>query len=165
MILCRSDVQQFCSEIQVRVFCVLANLAWTYLLHEYYLRKMGSIVDENGFSMPLSEMIERKDCPLSDGIKQNLRALKTLRDKVEHHLLGKADTKWLGLFQACCLNFDKAICDLFGPRMTLASDLAFALQFSGLNLDQVVTTNKYELPPEIEAIGCSDHPRDDSGAD
>lgn len=148
-------VQMFNSsalKFKTEVFCVLSNLAWTYLFHEYYLRKTGSVVDANGFSIPLSEMIERNDCPLSDGIKQNLRALKVLRDKVEHHLLGKADTKWLGLFQACCLNFDRAICDLFGPRMTLASDLAFALQFSGLNLEQIVTMNKYELPPEIETI-------------
>jgi hypothetical protein len=138
---------------KTEVFCILANIAWTYLMHEYYTRKTKvEIVDADGFSLPLSKMIDRGDCPLSDGVKQNLRALKVLRDKVEHHLLGKADTKWLGLFQACCLNFDKVVCDLFGSRLTLAADLAFALQFARPNLEQAVMTNKYEVPPAIEAI-------------
>ena len=140
-------------KFKTEVFCVLANVAWTYLMHEYYTRKTQvQIVNVDGFSMPLSEIIERSDCPLTDGIKQDLRVLKLLRDKVEHHLLGKADVKWLGLFQACCLNFDKAICNLFGPRLTLASDLAFALQFAQMNLEQVAIANKYEVPSDIEAI-------------
>ena len=54
------------------------------------------IVNEQGQSITLSEMIARQDCPLQDGVKKNLNALKILRDKVEHHLLGKADLKWLG---------------------------------------------------------------------
>ena len=52
----------------------MANVAWTYLMHEYYTRKTQvQIVNVDGFSMPLSEVIERSDCPLTDGIKQNLR--------------------------------------------------------------------------------------------
>ena len=70
-------------KFKTEVFCVLANVAWTYLMHEYYTRKTNvTIVEADGFSMPLSEMIARGDCPLSDGIKQNLRAMKLLRDKV-----------------------------------------------------------------------------------
>ena len=140
-------------KFKTEVFCMLANVAWTYLMHEYYSRKTNvEIINGEGFSMPLSEMTERGDCPLSTGIKQNLTALKTLRDNVEHHLLGKGDVKWLGLFQACCLNFDKTICDLFGDRMTLANDLSFALQFAKMNLEQVATINKYEVPANINAL-------------
>jgi hypothetical protein len=68
--------------------------------------------------------------------RDNLRALKILRGDVEHKLLGRADAKWLGLFQACCLNFDKAICDLFGSRSTLSHELSFAIQFTEMNLEQ-----------------------------
>lgn len=140
-------------KFKTEVFCMLANVAWTYLMHEFYARKTQvQIVNAEGHSIPLSEMIDRPDCPLSDGIKQNLKALKKLRDKVEHHLLGKGDVKWLGIFQACCLNFDKAICDMFGARMTLSSDLSFALQFAKMNLEQVTTVNKYEVPEHINAI-------------
>lgn len=138
---------------KTEVFTMLANVAWTYLMHEYYEKTKGiSIEKPDGFTMPLSEMIGRNDCPLADGVKNNLRALKILRDKVEHHLLGRGDQKWLGIFQACCLNFDKAICDLFGKRLTLSNELSFALQFASMNLDQATTLNKYELPPNINAI-------------
>jgi hypothetical protein len=110
------------------------------------------VVNEQGQSMALSEMIARQDYPLQDGVKKNLNALKILRDKVEHHLLGKADLKWLGIFQACCLNFDRAMCELFGNKLTLASDLSFALQFAKMNLDHVTQINKHELPEHIAAV-------------
>jgi hypothetical protein len=140
-------------KFKTEVFTILANVAWTYLMHEYYSRKLSlKIVSEQGQSMALSEMIARADCPLQDGVKKNLNALKVLRDKVEHHLLGKADLKWLGIFQACCLNFDRAMCLLFGDKLSLSSDLAFALQFAKMNLDHVTQINKYELPEHITAV-------------
>lgn len=136
-------------KFKTEVFCVLAQVAWTYLMHEYYTRKTNvKIVNDDGFSMSLSEVIERADCPLSNGIKQNLRALKILRDKVEHHLLGKGDIKWLGLFQACCLNFDNVTCEFFGSRLTLAADLAFALQFARPNLGDYAL----DIPPPGRSI-------------
>jgi len=137
---------------KAEVFTMLANVAWTYLLHEHYERKKVKIVGNDGRSLLLSQMIGRQDCPLSKGMKENLRALKVLRDEVEHKLLGRADTKWLGLFQACCLNFDKAICDLFGPRLTLSHDLSFAIQFTKMNLEQLATLNRYEIPAHIDAV-------------
>ncbi len=138
---------------KTEVFTILANVAWTYLMHEWYARNTKvELVNGDGFSKPLSELLERGDCPLPNGVRQNLRALKVLRDKVEHHLLGRADQQWLGIFQACCLNFDKALCQLFGKELTLASDLSFALQFASMNLEQVTTLNQYELPPDFNAI-------------
>ena len=109
---------------KTEVFTMLANVAWTYLMHEYYSRKLAvEIVNEQGQSRALSEMIARPDCPLPDGVKKNLIALKTMRDNVEHHLLGKADLKWLGIFQACCLNFDRAICELYPGATPATSNL------------------------------------------
>lgn len=140
---------------KTEVFTMLANVAWTYMMHEHYIRRGVEIVKPDGKTMALSELWVRQDFPLSDGAKQNLRALKILRDEVEHKLLGKADLRWLGLFQACCLNFDKALCQLFGEHLTLASELSFALQFAKMNLDQVTTINKYELPPHIDAIDAN----------
>ena len=134
------------------VFTMLAHVAWTYLLHEYYERKKVKIVGKDGRSLLLSQMLDRQDCPLSKGMKDNLRTLKILRDDVEHKLLGRADTRWLGLFQACCLNFDKAICELFGSRLTLSHDLSFAIQFTKMNLEQLATLNRYEIPAHIDAI-------------
>ncbi|MBE1526852.1 hypothetical protein GGC65_001308 [Sphingopyxis sp. OAS728] len=137
---------------KTEVFAMLANVAWTYLMHEHYERKGVKIVGKDGRSLLLSQILERHDCPLSKGIRDNLRALKILRDDVEHKLLGRGDSKWLGLFQACCLNFDKAMCELFGAQLTLSHDLAFALQFAKLNFDQATTLNQYEIPEAIDAI-------------
>ena len=137
---------------KTEVFSVLVNIAWTYLLHAFYERKKVKIVQQDGRSLLLSQMVARPDCPLSDGAKNNLRSLKTIRDEVEHKLLGKGDVKWLGLFQACCLNFDKAMCELFGDRLTLAHELSFALQFGRMNVEQLSLLNRYEIPPHIEAV-------------
>lgn len=137
---------------KTEVFTMLANVAWTYLLHEHYERQGIETVGKDGNSLLLSQMIKRQDCPLSKGMKENLRALKILRDDVEHKLLGRADTKWLGLFQACCLNFDKAMCDLFGKELSLSHELSFALQFTKMNIEQLSTLNRYEIPAHIEAV-------------
>jgi len=137
---------------KTEVFSVLANIAWTYLLHEHYLRNGKKIVDDDGRTLLLSQMIDRADCPLSDGMRSNLRALKTIRDDVEHKSLGRADTRWFSLFQACCLNFDKTLCKLFGERLTLANELALALQFTRMNVEQLATVNKYEIPAHIDAL-------------
>lgn len=140
------------TNFKTEVFAVLANVAWTYLMHEHYERKGEKIVDANGRTVELSKLLRRNDCPLSPGMKRNLEALKEIRDAVEHKLLRKSDVTWLPLFQACCLNFDKAICDLFGNELSLQNDLAFALQFAKLNIDQIATLQKYEVPEHIEAL-------------
>lgn len=139
---------------KTETFTMLATVAWTYLMHEYYDRK-GVPIIEGGHSLSLSDMIKRGDCPLSEGVRQNINALKLLRDQVEHKLLGKADQKWMGIFQACCLNFDKALCELFGKQLSLSSDLSLAIQFGKMNMEQVLNLNKYEVPASIDAIDAS----------
>ena len=138
---------------KTEVFCVLANIAWTYLLHEYYKRRTNvDIIQESGRSLLLSQMIERTDCPISQGVKNNLKAVQDIRDTVEHQLLGRTDEMWFGLFQACCLNFDKMICKLFGDALTLSQELSFALQFSRMDFEQLVALHKYEIPSHIKAL-------------
>lgn len=137
---------------KTEVFAVLANIAWTYLLHEFFARKQVKIIGPDGNALLLSQMLKRKDFPLSKGIRNNLESLKEIRDTVEHQLLGRSDTKWLTLFQACCLNFDKALCDLFGPELTLQNELGLSLQFARLDFEQAATLHKYEVPAQIEAL-------------
>jgi hypothetical protein len=139
-------------KFKTEVFAILVNVAWTYLLHEFYIRKKVKIVGDDGHTLLLSQMIKRQDCQLSPGIKKNLEALKLIRDDVEHNLLGKSDAKWLPLFQACCLNFDKAICLLFGNDLSLQNELSFALQFARLNVEQITELQKYEIPKRIETL-------------
>jgi len=139
-------------KFKTEVFAVLANIAWTYLLHEYYEQKGVNIIGKDGRSLLLSQMVEKRDCPLSEGIKNNLRSMKTIRDDVEHLLLKKTDLKWQGLYQACCLNFEKTICQMFGDHLSLADELSFALQFTKADFEQVSQLSRFEIPAHIEAI-------------
>ena len=139
-------------KFKTEVFAVLVNIAWTYLLHEYYSRKGEKIVDENDLSWSLSKMINRQDCPLSEGMRNNLKSIKDIRDEVEHKLLGRGDMKWLGLYQACCLNFNKILCDLFGDKLSLEDELGLALQFSRMNIEQLSKLSEYEIPRHIEVL-------------
>jgi Protein of unknown function (DUF3644) len=139
-------------KFKTEVFAVLANIAWTYLLHEFYQRKGIAPLNADGTTFALSHMLTRSDCPLSRGIKQNLSALKTIRDEVEHKMLGRSDVKWLSLFQACCLNFDKTLVAWFGAQLTLQQELGAVLQFSKLELEQMAQVSAYDVPPNITAV-------------
>jgi hypothetical protein len=88
-------VQIFNSPIlkfKTEVFAVLAHIAWTYLMHEYYVRRRVKTVGDDGRSLLLSRMVRRQDCPLSSGIKRNLEAMSIIRNEVEHDILGRDDS-------------------------------------------------------------------------
>lgn len=134
------------------VFAMLANVSWTYLLHEFYERRGVELVDEKGYSLLLSQMVERHDCPVSAACRRNLEALKKIRDVVEHLTIGPFDKKWLTIFQATCLNFEKYLTEWFGQRLTLGHDLGFALQFARLSVNELASLQQYALPPHIAAL-------------
>ena len=140
---------------KTEVFAVLANIAWTYLLHEHYEREGIKPLNSDGTTFALSHMLSRLDCPLSKGMKNNLASLKAIRDDVEYKTLGRSDVKWLPLFQACCLNFDKCLVSWFGPRVTLQSDLSVALQFGKLELEHAAQITAYDIPPNITALDAA----------
>lgn len=137
---------------KVQIFPVLSQIAWTYLLHEYYVRKAIDVVDENGNSLLLSQILVRDDCPLEGDVKKNLTATKILRDNVEHKTLASIGRTYWPLFQANCLNFDQTIRKLFGENTGLQDSLSVSLQFSKMDIDQLSQLQAYDLTPEIEAI-------------
>jgi len=139
-------------KFKTELFAVLATIAWTYLLHEYYERKKVNIVGADGRSLLLGQMVERHDCPLSSGIKNNLRSMKVIRDKVEHLLLKRSDKRWATLFQACCLNFESTLKKHFGEQLSLQRELAFALQFAKMDLGQAVEVQQGDVPADIAAL-------------
>lgn len=65
------------------MFAILANIAWTYLLREFYHRKDGNVLNSDGTTFGLSYMLTKSDCSLSKGIKNNLNTIKAIRDEVE----------------------------------------------------------------------------------
>jgi hypothetical protein len=137
---------------KTEVFAILANVAWTYLLHEFYIQKGVNIVGNDGRSLLISQILKRPDCPLSELMKKNLEDVKLIRDEVEHKILGRGDQLWLSRFQANCLNFDSVIRKLFGETLSLQNELAFALQFARLRTSQISGVQKYEIPERIEAL-------------
>jgi hypothetical protein len=137
---------------KIQIFPVLSQIAWTYLLHEYYERKGVENVNEDGNSLLLSQMLNRDDCPLGEDVKKNLSALKILRDNVEHKLLSSIGRTYWTLFQANCLNFDQTIRKLFGERTGLQDSLSLSLQFGKMQVDQLAKLQTYDLTPAIEAI-------------
>ena len=139
-------------QFKTEVFSVLACIAWTYLLHEHYEKKNVKIIKDDGRSFLLSYMIRRPDFPFSDGIKNNLLFMINIRDCVEHKLLKKSDFTFFTKFQACCLNFNKALCDLFGDETSLEHELSFALQFAKLAFEQAVILSEFDIPEHIKAL-------------
>lgn len=140
---------------KIGVFLMLTNVAWTYLLHEFYESKHVPVVNELGYSLLLSQMLARDDCPLTKACKQNLTALKEIRDVVEHRIIGPFDLKRLPLFQSNCLNFEKALTDLFGQRLTLGRELGYTLQFAKLSTEEIATLQGFDLPQHIAALDAT----------
>ena len=137
------------------VFSMLANVAWTYLLHEYYESKGVTVINQQGYSLLLSQMLDRSDCPISKACKQNLIALNDIRNVVEHLTIGPFVLKWLPLFQSTCLNFEKTLTVLFGHQLTLGRELGFSLQFAKLTAEQIATLQGFDLPQHIVALDAS----------
>jgi hypothetical protein len=63
--------------------------------------------------------------------------------------------KWLPLFQSTCLNFEKALTDLFGQRLTLGRELGFSLQFAKLTKEDIAMLQGFDLPEHIAALDNS----------
>ena len=140
------------TKFRAEVFAMLIIVAWTYLLHEHYARKKVEIQKANGRYISLREMLKRGDVPLNLGAIKNIETIIDIRNKVEHSLFGRNDANWLSKFQACCLNFDNAIRKLFGDKLSLASDLKFAIQFAKFDIDHLSILSNYEIPDSIRAF-------------
>lgn len=150
-----SAVQNFnspASTFKTQQFSVLANIAWTYMLHEYLERKSVQIVGKGGRSLSLSKMIKRQDMPLSNGMVSNIQAMIKIRNKVEHELFGQADQVFIALFQANCLNFDKILCKWFGQKLSLQNELSLVLWFCKPDFDQVREVAVFDIPETIKTL-------------
>ncbi|WP_125461589.1 MULTISPECIES: DUF3644 domain-containing protein [Rhodomicrobium] len=140
-------------KFRTELFAVLANISWTYLLHEYHENILKEdIYRSDGTTVSLHEILSRKTCPLSKYMRKNLDSIKEIRDEVEHRLFGKSDTNWLGIFQACCVNFENKMCDLFGKDLSLQASLRFSLQFARVSLSQISETQELAIPANIQSL-------------
>jgi hypothetical protein len=127
-------------------FIVLMNIAWTYLLHghyrrvgvEYrYYRRQGKRrrferTGDGSFKYwDLRQCLVARECPLDNPTTKNLLFLIGLRDEITHHMSPVLDQFVSARYQACCLNYNRYIKELFGKRYGLTSISATAFNFRG----------------------------------
>ncbi len=151
------------------VFIVTAVIAWTYLLHAYYKsksidyrhkKKKGGVAvvqtTANGADKywELAQCLKVPQCPIDDeGSKRNLDFLIDIRHEIEHRMTAQIDGALSAKLQACCLNFNRTLKQLFGDQYGLDGDLSFALQFSSIDTgQQKALMEENTLPPHIETV-------------
>ena len=139
---------------KTETFIVLMTIAWTYLIHAFYrqrhveyryhkkaLKRRKFVRTKSGEYKywDLERCLKDQHCPLDEPTKHNLRFLIGLRNEIEHHRSAGSDERFSARYLACCLNYERYICQLFGERYTLGSVAAFTLQFRDL---ESAPTNK-----------------------
>ena len=160
-------VQSFNNPLTVfkaETFIVLMNIAWTYLLHAYYRRegieyryftkgpkrRKFDKTKAGAFKhWELERCLNDDACPLDRPVKQNLRFLIGLRHEIEHHKSAGSDHNFSGRYLACCLNYERYICELFGDKYSLGDNAAFTLHFRDLRIPKEPEESPSPLPSNV----------------
>lgn len=147
------------------IFIVNAVIAWTYLIHAYYMTQNvdyrykdsdGNIIlinEKQPKLWELSKCITINECPLPKLVKTNLRYLIAIRNVIEHSMAGNLDHYLGAKLQACALNFNHWLCEWFGKSFSIAQELSFAIQFSEISLKSHKNlAGSQRLPSAIETV-------------
>jgi hypothetical protein len=148
-------------------FIVLMIIAWTYLLHAYYranrieyryykmIKKRRAFDKLNGQYKywELSRCLKVDACPLDRDTRNNLRFLIGLRNQVEHSRAVELDTYLSGRYQACALNYNHYLKELFGNRYALDEYLTYSIQFAEMSYQQakVFAESEARIPYSIRS--------------
>lgn len=147
-------------------YVVLMIIAWTYLLHAYFRHqkidyryyKQKSTrrkFDKTKFGAykhwELERCLNDPKSPIDKNAANNLRFLIGLRHEIEHQMTTKIDDILSARSQACGLNYNKYIKELFGASYGIEKHLSFSLQFSTISTEQKELLEEHpELPPNIK---------------
>ena len=149
---------------KTETFIVLMSIAWTYLLHAYYhrehieyrfhkqnpKRRTFDRTESGAFRYwELSQCLKTVSCPLDEPTKSNLRFLIGLRNEIVHHQSTGVDLRFASRYLACCLNYERYICDLFGEQHSLRDAAAFTLQFRDIMVGKGPTEAPDRLPSSV----------------
>ena len=123
-------------------FITLMVIAWTAFFHAYYLsRKVKPYYREKNsrrykkiegdykhweLSTCLQEFFKDQSSP----VKDNLRFLIKLRNKIEHRSIPELDAEVFGEAQASILNFEQYLIKHFGSKYSINSYLTFPIHVS-----------------------------------
>ena len=145
-------------------FIVLMNIAWTYLLHAHYrregieyryyrrsgARRRFERTGDGSFKYwDLSRCLEVKECPLDSPTKKNLLFLIGLRDEITHHMSPVLDQFVSARYQACCLNYNRYMKQLFGDRYGIDQYLGYSIQFQSISREQLTSPTEADLPANV----------------
>lgn len=148
-------------------FIVLMHIAWTYLLHAHYrrakveyryyrrrgTRRFYERTSDGSFKYwDLRKCLAARECPLDGPTTKNLLFLIGLRDEITHHMSPALDAFASARYQACCLNYNYCVKDLFGDRYGIDRDLGFTLQFQSLSREQLAAPSEADLPPSVRSF-------------
>ncbi|MHC5676358.1 DUF3644 domain-containing protein [Nostoc sp.] len=150
------------------IFIVIMCIAWTYLLHAYYRKKKIKYIYFNQSSIgkrrrylrtktgvfkhwELEQCLNYIYTPIDKDTANNLKFLILLRHEIEHQMTTKIDKYLSARFQACCLNYNFYIKQLFGDDKGIEKYLSFSLQFSSIDEYQVDNLKEgKDLPNNIK---------------
>jgi len=153
---------------RAELFIVTAIIAWTYLHHAFFRREgvdyryfktvngvKQVVTTESGAEKfwELSHCLKHGKCPLKKGMKDNIEFLIDLRNEIEHRSTSRIDDAVSTHLQACCVNFNEVIKEMFGAQYGLERRLPIALQFMTFSSDQrAVLKRARSLPRNIETM-------------
>jgi len=144
-------------------FIVLMIIAWTYLLHAYYRkngteyryyetvgkRKKYQRTKHGAYKYwELERCLNEPTCPLKKEVSINLRFLIGLRHEIEHQMTRSLDHYLSGRYQACAVNYNEALKQLFGKGGGLDAFLSYSIQFTELSDEQILGPNPQASIPE-----------------
>ena len=148
-------------------FIVLSIIAWSYMLHAYYRsqnidyryfeqnggRKRYDKTKRGSFKYwELERCLNDADCPIASVPKANLKFLIGLRHEIEHQMTTRLDDFLSARFQACCLNYNHYVKELFGELYSIDKFLSFSPQFSSISEEHATQIKEFsELPANIAA--------------
>ena len=126
-------------------YIVMMIIAWTSLLHsifeenniDYYYRNAdGSyiIIEGDKKTWELSECINNTD-KIAQPVKDNLKFMIGLRNKIEHRFVPLLDLAVCGECQAMLLNFEELLTKIYGISYSLESNIAIPLQLVNFSDD------------------------------
>lgn len=132
-------------------FISLAVISWTYLLHTYYAnngidyryykmkgsRKYYDRTKHGAYKhWELERCLDDKNSPIDSETTNNLKFLIGIRHEIEHQMTNKIDESISAKLQACSINYNYYIKNLFGKEYGVDNQLGFAIQFSPVTPEQ-----------------------------
>ncbi len=148
-------------------YIVLMVIAWTYLMHAYYRskgyeyryfrqgpkRRIFDKTKHGAFKYwELERCLNEKQSPIDRDTANNLRFLIGLRHEIEHQLTHSLDEYLSGRYQACAVNYNDYLKELFGNRYGIDSQLTYSIQFMTLSEEQMAGVKpEGEIPKRLRA--------------